>query len=334
MRVNSYTLAKDGSDLYRLKYPAKVLQAQGLDIQYLETGGETRDADVLVFNRPASKKAVEVIAKLSQAGYAIVVDVDDLFSHVRPGHALYGERAQLAHAHLKWACKLATLVTATTPIIAEEYGGARGRVVPNYIPDWYLSLSAAPLTDPVRIGWSGTVSSHPNDLQVVGDAVQRLVSSKVCSVAYVGPHPEASRVREALKLKAKPATSGWMDFRQYPVAMSQLGVGIVPLEACTFNDAKSWLKGLELAAVGVPFVASPAAEYKKLYTHGAGKLAERPNEWRRLIADLAKPGAYRDDAIGAGRRAAEALTLKHNAHRWAEVFTEANSLRPAKSVLA
>ena len=62
----------------------------------------------------------------------------------------------------------------------------------------------------------------------------------------------------------------------YTSSVAELGVGLVPLLDSAFNRAKSWLKGLEYAALGVPFVASPTPEYVKLAGLGAGLLADDP----------------------------------------------------------
>lgn len=332
MRVNSYTYEQSGSDFYRVKLPAQTLKAQGLDIEYLNTGEEGRDADVLVLSRPASRKAVEVVCKLVAEGYAVVVDVDDLMGHVRPGHSLYGPRANAADGWLQWACREATMVTGTTQAIIDHYGFGHGRVVPNYIPEAYLSLGKKEQGGIPLVGWSGTVTSHPNDLQVTEGKVAKAIKACNADLAYIGPKEQASQVKSALKFNGKAKVSGWFALEDYPKALAQLDVGIVPLETCMFNDGKSWLKGLEMASVGVPFVASPAADYRRLNERGIGRLAAFPNDWKRQLVALLDNEQDRIEEAEYGRHKASGLTIERHADEWADVFEEASRLRKPQHV--
>ena len=323
-----YELADDGSNHYRVRLPQETLRAKGFDAEYCQTGGESRDADVIYFNRPASRKAVEVIAKLVSDGYAVVVDVDDLFSHVRQGHSMYGERADQTHRLVKWACNLATMVTASTPGVLDAYAAPeKGRVIPNFVPEIYLTVKPdlTRIPEVLRVGWTGTVASHPHDLQVTDGAVARTAWERGWQVAAIGPREQAEAVRRALKMLRRQSlrTTGWLSLADYPQAVASLSVGVVPLEDCLFNDAKSWLKGLEFAALGVPFVASPSAEYVKLRLRGIGFTASRPNKWRSELSALMRNDAYRTEEALANRALAAALTIERHAHVWAEVFEEA-----------
>jgi hypothetical protein len=71
--------------------------------------------------------------------------------------------------------------------------------------------------------------------------------------------------------------------------MAGVDIGIVPLEARDYNRAKSALKGMEYAACGIPFVASPSPEYAWL---GCGILAgasledQSPAAWQAALERL------------------------------------------------
>lgn len=332
MRVNSYTYEDSGSNLYRVKLPAQTLKSQGFDIEYLNTGEEGRDADVLFFSRPASRKAVEVIIKLVAEGYAVVVDVDDMMSHVRPGHSLYGPRANAADGWIQWACKEATLVTGTTQTIIGKYGFGHGVVIPNYIPEWYLGVKKKEHSGPTRVGWSGTITSHPNDLQVTGGGVTKAIEACGADLAYIGPKEQVGAVKSALKFKGTAQVSGWFTLDDYPKALAQLDIGIVPLEDCTFNEGKSWLKGLEMASVGVPFIASPTREYQRLAEMGIGRLAAYPNDWKRRMVALLEDDQARLEEAEYARRKAAGLTIERHADEWADAFRVAHELRKVQPV--
>ena len=72
--------------------------------------------------------------------------------------------------------------------------------------------------------------------------------------------------------------TGMIEQELFHAQVAQLDTGIVPLQRSRFNEAKSNLKGLEYAALGVPFVASPTAEYERLaeskFEAGRGTIAD------------------------------------------------------------
>jgi intein/homing endonuclease len=87
----------------------------------------------------------------------------------------------------------------------------------------------------------------------------------------------------------------------------------------------SWLKGLEYAALGVPFVASDLPEYQLLaQRYKIGHLARSKSRlWRRELGHL-MDSDYRDE-IGSDYRArvADHLTIESNAYRWLEAWRQA-----------
>jgi glycosyltransferase involved in cell wall biosynthesis len=93
---------------------------------------------------------------------------------------------------------------------------------------------------------------------------------------------------------------------------------LVPLLDSPFNRAKSWLKGIEYASLGVPFIASPLPEYRKLAELGAGVLADTPQQWYEAIAMLFEDP---DPWASAGRTAVEGLTYEAHAGRWWSAWT-------------
>jgi glycosyltransferase involved in cell wall biosynthesis len=120
--------------------------------------------------------------------------------------------------------------------------------------------------------------------------------------------------------------TGSIDFQYWPSAVSQIGVGVAPLQDTRFNEAKSWLKPLEYSAVGVPWVASPRAEYRALHAFGCGALAEKNRDWVRELRRLVNDESYRAEKSNEARAVAARLTIEEHAWRWAEVWAEAVKL--------
>ena len=88
-------------------------------------------------------------------------------------------------------------------------------------------------------------------------------------------------------------------------------IGVVPLNLpLDFNEAKSALKGLEYAAAGIPFVASPSGEYKRLASMGIGRIASTPDEWVTHLTELLDPEVRQAEATKARE-----LLVHHSAFR-------------------
>ena len=73
-------------------------------------------------------------------------------------------------------------------------------------------------------------------------------------------------------------------FAEYPRLWDGVGVSLIPLEDVPFNRAKSWLKGLESCAAGVPdHRLAGFKEYEALAEEGAHgpfrPLVDGPREW-------------------------------------------------------
>lgn len=80
---------------------------------------------------------------------------------------------------------------------------------------------------------------------------------------------------------------------KYPESLRHFHIGLVPLAWNDFNHAKSYLKGLEYAASGIPFIATPTEEYRLLAEAGVGRLAATPDEWRDHATELLDPDVRR-----------------------------------------
>jgi hypothetical protein len=129
--------------------------------------------------------------------------------------------------HLLRACAIADLVTVSTPKLAEVYA-PHGRfvVLRNFVPAAYLAIEGDP-HDGVYVGWSGSIETHPYDLQTTGRGVASALTKTGAQMAIVG---NAVGVPKALQC-GRVVACGYMPIEQYPVALAQFDVGIVPLEA-------------------------------------------------------------------------------------------------------
>jgi glycosyltransferase involved in cell wall biosynthesis len=126
-----------------------------------------------------------------------------------------------------------------------------------------------------------------------------------------------------LGLREPSEVTGWVPIEQYPAALAQLDLGIVPLAPNRFNMGKSNLKLLEMSALGVPAVASPTPDNVRLHRLGAGRLAAKPRDWGREVGRLLSNPAWHQELAAQGRAVAAGLTVEANAWRTWEAWAEA-----------
>ena len=135
-------------------------------------------------------------------------------------------------------------------------------------------------------------------------------------------------VKEQFGLSGDVDATGPLDIKEWPYRLNELGIGIAPLADTRFNAAKSWLKPLEYAALGIPSVVSDRREYRRLNAKtGIGVIASRPRDWYRQISRLIVDASYRQSLGAANRDAALQMEYSKIAWRWMEAWQEAAKLR-------
>jgi glycosyltransferase involved in cell wall biosynthesis len=235
----------------------------------------------------------------------------------------------------KWcelACQNATLVTTSTERLKDVYGFGHGHVIDNYVPGSYIETEHQ---DSTLIGWGGSTAAHPEDLAQAGRSIRKL-TDEGHRFMVIGP---PSDVQRQLHLKPAPRVfrngqlvdslyTGRIELMDWARGLSLLGVGIAPLQDTLFNMAKSRLKLAEMSAVGVPWVASPSAEYQRFHKESCtGILACSPTEWYRGLKQLLDNPSMRAEMGEAGRTYMRTQTIEENAWRWLEAWTRALALQ-------
>lgn len=340
-----YVLPADahGCGHYRLIWPAQAVKALGVDVEIMapkkDSGflakmregpdGQPRlisiqvpqDADVIVLQRPAHPFQLQMIEMLRQNDIAVVVDMDDDMNNIHPKNAAYLAYHPKSNSPHSWknavqACRLATFVTTSTSALQRAYGHPhRSAVLDNYVPAATLTYNK-PITG--AFGWAGTTASHPDDPQVTGAVVQKLIDEGE-QFRIVGP---PSNAKEAFRLKEEPVTTGVVPLVDWIKKTGEtIDVGMAPLSASAFNTAKSRLKLIEYLSTGVTFVASPRAEYMKLHREsGCGFLAVTPKDWYTHLKRLLGDEALRKEQVEMGHEYMRTQTYEAQAWRWAEAW--------------
>lgn len=333
---------------YRLIWPAETLAVQGADVTVDTIGPRVLwsedwsghasppphvralgvvapDCDVYVIQRPTRRWWADIIPHLQSQGVRVVVDMDDRLDSIhRRHHARHlFDPVNDPNVNHRWAdvaCKTADLVTCSTPALRDRYGYGHGVVVPNLVPARLLDVVAANRAG--TVGWSGFVATHPGDLDTIAHTIPASSTFHV-----VGP---VDGVAAALRLPGDRVTStGRVDFDEYPSALAELEVGVVPLADTPFNRCKSALKMMEMAAVGVPAVVAATPDNLRMNAEGVGCVAASPGAWRRHLRRLTASPDARADLAGRSREAMTRFTYEGHADRWWQAWQSSTSTRSA-----
>lgn len=352
MHVLIYPADQYGCGHHRLIWPGEALQRQGHQVTVVQPKDRhvmmvvddrqnvvkdvklPEGTDVVVLQRPTHRYLAQTVSIIRDKGIAVVVDVDDDLSTIHPanpawqglhprhlGKYVAGQPYMHSWHFMAEACRDATLVTATTPALLQRYAAhRRGVVLPNYLAQHYYDVTHQ---DHGVIGWPAALHSHPDDPGALGNAVARLVDEG----AQFHVLSKKAGVGRAFGLAHEDQLTGVessIDLLDWPRELAQqIGIGVVPLTDTKFNAAKSWLKPLELAAAGVPWVASPRVEYTRLHQLGCGVLADKPKVWYRWLRRLLDSDSLRKELSEAGLAVAAQLKLEDHAWKWWEAWENA-----------
>lgn len=323
MRVAAFLTDTYASGWHRIMWPAEAINTapdQTCTVEVHEPHHPLyahADVDVVVVQRPTDRVRADWCEELAAQGRAVVVDLDDDLWSIpasNPAARILDPAVSPGDNwdHLRRACNAATVVTVSTPRLAEVVGD-KAIVLENCVPAAWLMR---PRADNTTVGWAGAAFSHADDLAELADVVPALCRAGE-DFAVVGP---ADGVGEAVGVVGTIPGTGFVPFDEWANVVAMIGVGVAPLARTPFNLSKSWLRPLTLAAVGVPFVATRFGEYERF---GAGILVDDPADWHPAVARLTKSVHARDDLSVAGRRVASAWTYEQRGWRWAEAWAAA-----------
>lgn len=261
------------------------------------------DVDTIVMQRPLGDTTWQFMREFRKRGIRVVCDLDDDFWHLHPSNPLVDKiKQQKGRVHpsfIKLALENVDAVTVSTPALADMYGrctDAPVHVIPNFVPARYLEIRHETNQ---TVGWSGNLLTHGSDVQTMRGAFGRLQRDgrHIHIVGMTGNRPGLTW-ESALSVRTDElfSATGPVHFDDWPTELAEVGVAAVPLELNTFNEGKSWLKGLEFASVGVPFVASPTGPYREMAALGFGSVVENPRKWVQALRRV-DPGSGQRDRV-------------------------------------
>ena len=259
--------------------------------------------DIVVFKLLMQKEVLESIKLAQSTGQKIVVDVDDWFDGLSKSNRAHAATDPKNNPNsnreiYKEIILSADAVITSTPFLKDYYSKLRKNVflVRNGIDLNRWKRKQLNVTKRPRIGWVGATHWRSNDLEQLNSFFGSYISLRNLYFQHSGHIPNAPPAAELLGINEKfVKTLPLVPILGYPNLFKDIDVGIVPLNNVEFNHAKSFIKGLEYAAAGVPFVSSPSPEYEYLASEGIGRIARTTNEWVYHLDELLDASMRRDE---------------------------------------
>lgn len=291
--------------------------------------GAIHDVDVVYMQRLMHKGIAENTPKAKAYGQKIVNDVDDWYWGLDPSnHAFKANHpkfnAEENTTYYKTTLAHSDLLIVSTPYLADRLSRfTKGEIVLNSNTVDLARFTPREHEDtPVPIiGWVGSTQHRSGDLETLRGIIPPIVRQGKASLYHGGDYAGAPSFASRLGVPedlvtTKPLT----DYIGYPDLMS-MDIGIVPLRDAPFNLSKSYQKGIEYAAAGVPFVAQHLGEYIRLTQDmGIGRTAKKAGDWLRHIKDLSNIEVRREEAI-RNRELVESCDIRHGVDRLTGIFT-------------
>lgn len=294
------------------------------------------DVDVIVLQRWMNQDLPDIIESARKTGQIVVNDVDDHFFGLdRRNNAYRATDPSLNpennRDHYRRCLAQSDLITVSTPWLAAEYRRLFPKT-PVALIENAIDLARyepRPLieTDTPTIGWVGATPYRSGDLEslkgTIGEFCNRRSltfhhSGRATADEHIanGHGPSAGEILGVALTTDRPMCSVY----DYPEVMfNDFDIGIVPLADVPFNYAKSWIKGLEYAAAGIPFVASRVGEYPRLLEHGIGRTARAGSDWLRELGRMLDT-EWRADQRLRNLEAVKQFDLAHRWQDWVDVY--------------
>ncbi|ATH79303.1 glycosyltransferase family protein [Vreelandella hamiltonii] len=136
---------------------------------------------------------------------------------------------------------------------------------------------------PWRIGFHGT-RAHLSDLQHIAPALKAIQNAQVGTQLEImlGRHTPSELAE--LPGVTTPEPLPWQAFRHYQ-SQHRVHIGLAPLWPTPFNRGKSYIKFLDIAAMGGVGVYSRRGPYTDVVSHGSNGLlvGDTPEEWQAAL---------------------------------------------------
>ena len=337
--------ADDATNRYRCVHLCEALAAAGHTAEHVSAGQDAvRVAhDIVVLHRlPWGGPGSAFAAAARRIGARVVYSADDLIfdlEHARHTGTLFpDDPLRYRHSKREAEANLQTLQNADGALFSTEFLAAgRGLVLRNFLGTELLMLSQSAREhreaflkcrqdDRVTLGYLSGSPTHDADLADIAlplsATLERFSQARLLVVGTVAlPGP-----LRRFELNGRVRRHPYVPWRELPGLIAQVDINLAPLDLTRpFNHAKSEIKFLEAAAVGVPTLAARSAAL--LETEGA-LLCGTDSEWAEALASWLSDPATRK----AAGEAAFAVLEKHQASTLSGIESVFAAWMPEKAI--
>jgi hypothetical protein len=339
--LNIYGLAPidGGCHWYRIREPLRGLAGIGHTVNWGELFDEsvvTRHDTILthLLHGDVQTEAWRLLAEAGQ--HRLVYDLDDdvwAYAEHEPGteQAEYWNRERVGQ--VEECIGLSGLVTTPSEVLARKISldlalTDNVAVLPNTVPAWLLEVPRMP---PARftLGYQGASGGglHKGDMLEFGTELLRVLSRcPEAELHFLGQQetvlelPPGVASSEVEGIRARLKHTPWTpDIPAYYRSLAAgVTVGVGPLRRNPFTAAKSSIRAVEYAALGIPAVLSDVEPYRGWVDHGrTGYLIHEVDrrEWRRQLIKLYRLPDLVEKMSRAARARAAGWTTEANARR-------------------
>ncbi len=307
-----------GSGHIRIGQYMKYLRQQGVDTEcgilaqnnmtgtfgiHCWNGVDHFDCDVIVMQRYMHMQALTDLIRAKASGQIILQDVDDWYWGLSPLNAAYEASlpSRNPRENTDWyrdIIKASDGIIASTDFLYDKMKlwNENTRIHKNHVEaNKYASRVHTNSTEKIVVGWMGSTSHRSGDLEILRPHAQQI--SEYATWHHTGhiSSPHIPTFSSAVGANgSEVSVSAFLPPEQLHLGFN-FDAGIVPLTDIPFNHAKSYIKGIEYACGGVPFVASASPEYIELAEkHGIGVIAKSPKDYVTLLKKFVDPD-YRQE---------------------------------------
>ena len=283
---------------------------------------------ILVFKLPMHISNLKGAEIAIASGQKIVVDIDDWFDNLpetnRAKQITDPEANPTNNRNIYFAViELAHALICSTPFLRDyyttKYPGKPVFMVRNSIDIKRWPNRKTRKSVPT-IGWVGATPWRANDLEQLSTFFNQYLINSKNKFHHSGHIDKAPIAAQLLGITSKSTAEPMKPITELPSLFERMDIGIVPLNNIEFNYAKSYLKGLEYAAAGIPFVSSYSPEYEFLADSGIGRVANSVEEWIYHLDEL-QDFALRDDEAKINKEIIyEQFSIDKKVNEWADVY--------------
>lgn len=289
-------------------------------------GKATFGYNIIVLKQLMDRWLPHQIEVAQSLGQRIIVDIDDFYHDLHPANSAYEktdpEKNKVRNrAIFEQIIRMADTVTVSTPTLLEFYREWNPNIhmVRNAVYPAQFNRRKVSRETPV-IGWVGALGYRSGDIETLKDWLPDFLKDNDLTFLHAGHVPSMGSFADMADIDPKRITTLPMQPMNRYHLLFKMDIGLVPLNDIPFNRAKSFIKGLEYTASGIPFVAQGLPEYELLATDGVGRVAYTPEGWAAQLLDLLDYKTRKREAATSFHNMEQKHTIAQREQDWRKVF--------------